>query len=86
MKSKTSIIVGPVLALAITATEPVRAMGHTDSCHCTWEDPVHPPPQTTIASKTNVLIETGLLFGLGLIPFAWIWGRRVGGPSRAHFS
>jgi hypothetical protein len=60
-----------VLALAITATEPARAMGYSDSCHCMWQDPMQPPPQTTIASKINVLIGTGLLLGLALIPFAW---------------
>jgi len=77
MKSNTRIIIGSVLALAITATEPA-ATGHTESCNCMW-DPVQTSPQTTIASKSNVLIGTGLLFGLALTPFAW---RRVGGRKR----
>ena len=79
MKSNTRIIIGSVLALAIAATEPARAMGHTESCNCMW-DPVQTSPQTTIASKSNILIGTGLLFGLALIPLAW---RRVGGRKRA---
>ena len=70
MKSKFSLVVGSVLALAITATEPARAMGHAESCNCMWQDPVKLPPQITIASKSNVLIGTGLLIGLAVIPFA----------------
>ena len=46
MKSKISVIVGLVLALAITATEPVHAKG----CDCARQDlsvdkPVQLPPQ-----------------------------------------
>jgi hypothetical protein len=81
MKSKTSIIVGSVLALTITATEPATAKGfatvHTLGCYdCTWNDPVQLPPQITVASKSNVLIGTGLLMVLALIPFAWHTRRR----------
>jgi hypothetical protein len=48
MKSKISVIVGSVLALAITATAPVYAKG----CDCTGQQdssvdkPVQLPPQT----------------------------------------
>ena len=50
MKSKISIIVGSVLALAITATEPVHAKG----CDCTRQDlsvdqSVQLPPQIRVA-------------------------------------
>jgi len=60
MKSKFGLIVGSVLALAITATEPVMAKGsatvHTLGCDCIWKDPVQLRPQVTITSKSNVLI------------------------------
>jgi hypothetical protein len=58
MKSKISVIVGSVLALAITATEPVHAKG----CDCTRQDlgvdkpvqlPPQPQPQTPIDSAQS---------------------------------
>jgi hypothetical protein len=50
MKSKISVIVGSVLALAITATEPVHAKGSDYTAQdLSLDQPVQPPPQIRVA-------------------------------------
>jgi hypothetical protein len=50
MKSKISVIVGSVLALAITATEPVHAKGSDCTGQGLSAEPVQLPPQSPISS------------------------------------
>ncbi len=48
MKSKISVIIGSVLALAITATEPVHAKGSDYTGQdVSVDNPVQLPPQTS---------------------------------------
>jgi hypothetical protein len=54
MKSKISVIVGSVLALAITATEPVHAKGSDCTGQGLSAEPVLLPPQSPISSPGDL--------------------------------
>jgi hypothetical protein len=100
MKSKISVIVGSVLAVAITATGSVTAtesmmiresvaatesVTATESCNCIWPDPMQLPPQKRVA-PTQLRAATVATAAISVLLIYWcLWSVRRSRRRRSNW-